>query len=88
MDGKQVARELLSHWKVVPIRSIVLNNERVGGVLIRVQDKRAGVILRLFIGFLLIIVASIVVLVFLCKARDWLSRIGIKTDMISMHLSL
>jgi hypothetical protein len=34
MDHEQVARELLSCWEVLPVRSIAFNNERVGGVLV------------------------------------------------------
>jgi hypothetical protein len=36
MDHKQVARELLSCWEVLPVGSIAFNDERVGGVLVGV----------------------------------------------------
>ena len=42
----------------------------------------------LFIGFLLIVIASIVVLVFLYEASNQLSRIRIKKGVISVCLSL
>jgi hypothetical protein len=86
MDGEQVARELLSRWDAVPIGSIALNDERVGGVLVDIRDERAGVIL--FMRFLLIVIASEVVSVFLCGASDRLSKIGIKKRVMRVSLCL
>jgi hypothetical protein len=86
MDHEQVARELLSCWEALPVRSIAFNDERVGGVLVGVWDERAGVIL--LVGFLLIVVVSIVVLVFLCEASDCLSRIRIKKGAMSVRMHL
>ena len=36
IDHEQIARELLSCWEELPVRSIAFNNERVRGVLIGV----------------------------------------------------
>jgi len=42
----------------------------------------------LLVGFLLIVVVSIVVLVFLCEASDCLSRIRIKKGAMSVRMHL